>query len=162
MPSFDVVWEVDLHEVRNATDQANKEVTTRFDFKNSDASFELKDDIITLKAENTFQLKQMMDILRNKFTKRSIDAGALDPQQASETGINNASQKVLLKQGLDSDNGKKVVKALKGAKLKVQSQIQGEQVRVTGKKRDDLQEAIALLREQELGLPLQFTNFRDW
>ena len=161
MPSFDVVSEVDLHEVRNATDQANKEVTTRFDFKNSDASFELKDDIITLKAENTFQLKQMMDILRNKFTKRSIDAGALDPQQASETGINNASQKVLLKQGLDSDNGKKVVKALKGAKLKVQSQIQGEQVRVTGKKRDDLQEAIALLREQELGLPLQFTNFRD-
>ena len=105
--------------------------------------------------------KQMMDILRNKFTKRSIDASALDPQQASETGINNASQKVLLKQGLDSDNGKKVVKALKGAKLKVQSQIQGEQVRVTGKKRDDLQEAIALLREQELGLPLQFTNFRD-
>lgn len=161
MPSFDVVSEVDLHEVRNATDQANKEVTTRFDFKNSDASFELKDDIITLKAENTFQLKQMMDILRNKFTKRSIDASALDPQQASETGINNASQKILLKQGLDSDNGKKVVKALKGAKLKVQSQIQGEQVRVTGKKRDDLQEAIALLREQELGLPLQFTNFRD-
>ncbi|MGB1309838.1 MAG: YajQ family cyclic di-GMP-binding protein [Leucothrix sp.] len=161
MPSFDVVSEVDLHEVRNATDQANKEVTTRFDFKNSDASFELKDDAITLKAENTFQLKQMMDILRNKFTKRNIDAAALDPQQANETGINNASQKVLLKQGLDSDNGKKVVKALKGAKLKVQSQIQGEQVRVTGKKRDDLQEAIALLREQELGLPLQFTNFRD-
>ena len=161
MPSFDVVSEVDLHEVRNATDQANKEVTTRFDFKGSDANFELKDDIITLKAENTFQLKQMMDILRNKFTKRNIDAGALDPQQANETGINNASQKVLIKQGLDSENGKKVVKALKGAKLKVQSQIQGEQVRVTGKKRDDLQEAIALLREQELGLPLQFTNFRD-
>lgn len=161
MPSFDVVSEVDLHEVRNATDQANKEVTTRFDFKGSDASFELKEDIITLKAENTFQLKQMMDILRNKFTKRSIDAGAIDAQPASETGLNNATQKVLLKQGLDSDNGKKVVKALKAAKLKVQSQIQGEQVRVTGKKRDDLQEAIALLREEELGLPLQFTNFRD-
>jgi len=161
MPSFDVVSEVDLHEVRNATDQANKEVTTRFDFKNSDASFELSDDAITLKAESTFQLQQMMDILRNKFTKRKIDAGALDPQKAVETGINNASQKVLLKQGLDSDNGKKVVKALKAAKLKVQSQIQGEQVRVTGKKRDDLQEAIALLREEELGLPLQFTNFRD-
>ncbi len=161
MPSFDVVSEVDLHEVRNATDQANKEVTTRFDFKGSDASFELSDDAITLKAENTFQLKQMMDILRNKFTKRNIDAGALDPQQANETGINNASQKVLLKQGLDSDNGKKVVKALKAAKLKVQAQIQGEQVRVTGKKRDDLQGAIALLKEEELGLPLQFTNFRD-
>lgn len=161
MPSFDVVSEVDLHEVRNATDQANKEVTTRFDFKNSDASFELSDDAITLKAENTFQLQQMMDILRNKFTKRKIDASALDPQKAVETGINNASQKVLLKQGLDSENGKKVVKALKAAKIKVQSQIQGEQVRVTGKKRDDLQEAIALLREEELGLPLQFTNFRD-
>ena len=161
MPSFDVVSEVDLHEVRNATDQANKEVTTRFDFKGSNASFELSDDAITLKAENTFQLKQMMDILRNKFTKRNIDASALDPQQANETGINNASQKVLLKQGLDSDNGKKVVKALKAAKLKVQAQIQGEQVRVTGKKRDNLQGAIALLKEEELGLPLQFTNFRD-
>lgn len=161
MPSFDVVSEVDLHEVRNATDQANKEVTTRFDFKGSNASFEIKDEIITLKAENTFQLKQMMDILRLKFAKRNIDSGALDPQDPSETGINNAAQKVLLKQGLDSDNGKKVVKALKAAKLKVQAQIQGEQVRVTGKKRDDLQEAIALLREQELGLPLQFTNFRD-
>lgn len=161
MPSFDVVSEVDLHEVRNATDQANKEVTTRFDFKGSDASFELKDDIITLKADNTFQLKQMMDILRAKFAKRNIDSAALDPQDASETGINNASQKVLLKQGLDSDNGKKVVKVLKAAKLKVQSQIQGEQVRVTGKKRDDLQEAMAILREQELGMPLQFTNFRD-
>ena len=128
MPSFDVVSEVDLHEVRNATDQANKEVTTRFDFKGSDASFELKDDAISLKAENTFQLKQMMDILRNKFTKRNIDASALDPQKTVETGINNATQKVLLKQGLDSDNGKKVVKALKAGKLKVQSQIQGEVV----------------------------------
>lgn len=161
MPSFDVVSEVELHEVRNATDQANREVSTRFDFKGSDASFELKDEAITLKANNTFQLKQMMDILRNKCAKRNIDAGALDPQDPTETGINNASQKVLLKQGLDSDNGKKVVKTLKGAKLKVQAQIQGDQVRVTGKKRDDLQEAIALLREQELGLPLQFTNFRD-
>ena len=161
MPSFDVVSEVDLHEVRNATDQANKEVTTRFDFKGSNASFELKDEIITLKAENTFQLKQMMDILRAKFAKRNIDSAALDPQDPKETGINNASQQVLSRQGLDSDNGKKVVKVLKGSKIKVQSQIQGEQVRVTGKSRDDLQGAIALLREQELGLPLQFTNFRD-
>ena len=161
MPSFDVVSEVELHEVRNATDQANKEVTTRFDFKGSNASFELKDDIITLKAENTFQLKQMMDILRAKFAKRNIDSGALDPQDPKETGINNASQQVLLRQGLDSDDGKKVVKALKAAKLKVQAQIQGEHVRVTGKSRDDLQEAIALLRQQELGLPLQYTNFRD-
>ncbi|RVU85879.1 YajQ family cyclic di-GMP-binding protein [Leucothrix sargassi] len=161
MPSFDVVSEVELHEVRNATDQANKEVTTRFDFKGSNASFELKDDVITLRAENTFQLKQMLDILRNKCAKRNIDASALDPQDASETGINNANQKVLLKQGLDAEKGKKVIKALKEAKLKVQAQIQGEQVRVTGKKRDDLQQAIALLREQELGLPLQFNNFRD-
>ena len=161
MPSFDIVSEAKKVEIRNAIDQTNKEISTRFDFKGSDASFELKDDAISLKAENTFQLKQMMDILRNKFTKRNIDAGALDPQKTVETGINNATQKVLLKQGLDSDNGKKVVKALKAAKLKVQSQIQGEQVRVTGKKRDDLQQAIALLREEELGLPLQFTNFRD-
>lgn len=161
MPSFDVVSEVELHEVRNATDQANKEVTTRFDFKGSNASFELNDEIITLKAESTFQLKQMMDILRLKFAKRNIDSGALDPQDPNETGINSASQKVLLKQGLDSNHGKKVIKTLKAAKLKVQAQVQGEQVRVTGKKRDDLQEAIALLRKQELGLPLQFTNFRD-
>ena len=161
MPSFDVVSEVELHEMNNAVDQANREVTTRFDFKGSNASFEFKDDVITLKAENTFQLKQMMDILRGKCVKRNIDVGALEPQDANETGINNASQKVLLKQGLDAEKGKKVIKALKEAKLKVQAQIQGDQVRVTGKKRDDLQTAIALLREQEVGMPLQFTNFRD-
>jgi uncharacterized protein YajQ (UPF0234 family) len=161
MPSFDVVSEVETHEIRNATDQANKEVTTRFDFKGSNATFELKDDVITMKSESTFQLQQMLDILRNKCAKRGIDAGALDPQTATETGLNNASQKVLLKQGLDAEKGKKVIKALKEAKLKVQAQIQGEQVRVTGKKRDDLQQAMAILREQEIGMPLQFNNFRD-
>ena len=161
MPSFDVVSEVETHEIRNATDQANKEVTTRFDFKGSNATFELKDDVITMKSESTFQLQQMLDILRNKCAKRGIDAGALDPQTATETGLNNASQKVLLKQGLDAEKGKKVIKALKEAKLKVQAQIQGEQVRVTGKKRDDLQQAMAILRDQDIGMPLQFNNFRD-
>lgn len=161
MPSFDVVSEVETHEIRNATEQANKEVTTRFDFKGTNSNFELKDDVITLKSESTFQLQQMLDILRNKCAKRGIDAAALDPQDASETGLNNASQKVLLKQGLDAEKGKKVIKALKEAKLKVQAQIQGEQVRVTGKKRDDLQQAMAILRDQDIGMPLQFNNFRD-
>jgi len=161
MPSFDVVSEVEVFEARNATDQANREVSTRFDFKGSDASFEFKDESILLNAENTFQLKQMLEILRGKFTARKIDAAAMDPQEPQELGLKSAKQTVLLRQGLDSDNGKKIVKLLKGSKLKVQSQIQGDQVRVTGKKRDDLQAAMALIREEDLGLPLQFTNFRD-
>ena len=161
MPSFDVVSEVEVFEARNATDQANREVTTRFDFKGSDASFEFKDDSILLNAENTFQLKQMLEILRSKFTSRKIDAAAMDPQTPQELSLKSAKQTVLLRQGLDADNGRKIVKLLKGSKLKVQSQIQGDQVRVTGKKRDDLQAAMALLREEELDLPLQFTNFRD-
>ena len=161
MPSFDVVSEVEVFEARNATDQANREVTTRFDFKGSDASFEFKDDSILLNAENTFQLKQMLEILRSKFTSRKIDAAAMYPQTPQELSLKSAKQTVLLRQGLDADNGRKIVKLLKGSKLKVQSQIQGDQVRVTGKKRDDLQAAMALLREEELDLPLQFTNFRD-
>ena len=160
MPSFDVVSEVDLQEVRNAVDQANREVGTRFDFKGVDAKFEQNDAEITLQAEQEFQLNQMMDILRQKLVKRSVDIGSMDIKDP-ESSLNAARQRVLIKQGIDSDSAKKMVKQIKGSKIKVQAQIQGEQVRVTGKKRDDLQQVIALLKEADYGLPLQFTNFRD-
>jgi len=160
MPSFDIVSEVDLQEIRNAVDQANREVTTRFDFKNVDAKFEHKGDEITLRAESDFQLKQMLDILRQKLVKRNIDIGCMETGKV-EASLNNARQLVTIKQGIDTDTAKKMVKAIKGSKLKVQAQIQGEQVRVSGKKRDDLQQVIALLKDSDFGLPLQFNNFRD-
>jgi len=160
MPSFDVVSEVDMHELANAVDQSNREVETRFDFKGSDARIEQKGTELTLSANSDFQLKQMMDILRLKMVKRGVDIQCLDVGQP-ETSNLRARQKVTVRQGLDSEAAKKVVKLIKDAKLKVQASIQGEQVRVTGKKRDDLQEAIALLRESKLELPLQYTNFRD-
>jgi len=160
MPSFDVVSEVDLQEVRNATDQANREVGTRFDFKGSDASFSLDDTVVNLQAENEFQLDQMMDILQKKLVKRSVDIGCVDIGKP-ETAINRARQAVTIRQGIDTDTARKIVKDIKAAKLKVQAQIQGEQVRVSGKKRDDLQAAIALLKKADFGLPLQYINFRD-
>jgi uncharacterized protein YajQ (UPF0234 family) len=160
MPSFDVVSEVDIQEVRNAVDQANREVGNRFDFKGVDASFELNESEISLRAEQEFQLGQMMDILRQKLVKRSVDVACMDIGEA-ETSLNAARQKVVIKQGIETDLAKKMVKAIKSSKLKVQAQIQGEQVRVTGKKRDDLQQVIALLRDADYGLPLQFQNFRD-
>ncbi len=160
MPSFDAVSEVDLQEVRNATDQANREVGTRFDFKGSDAQYSLDGDSVTLNAQSEFQLEQMMDILQLKLVKRSVDIGCLDIGKV-ETANNRARQSVTIRQGIDTDTARKIVKDIKAAKLKVQAQIQGEQVRVTGKKRDDLQEVIALLKKGEYGLPLQFTNFRD-
>ena len=160
MPSFDIVSEVDLQEVRNAVDQANREVGTRFDFKGVDARFEQNDAEIKLSAEQEFQLNQMMDILRQKLVKRKVDIACLEIKEP-ETSLNAARQQVVIKQGIDSDTAKKMVKAIKGSKIKVQAQIQGEQVRVTGKKRDDLQQLIAMLREANYGLPLQFTNFRD-
>ena len=160
MPSFDVVSEVDLQEVRNAVDQANREIGTRFDFKGVDASFELSDAGITLRAEQEFQLNQMMDILRQKLVKRKVDIGCMDIQEP-ETSLNAARQQVIIKQGVDKETAKKMVKAIKGSKVKVQAQIQGDQVRVTGKKRDDLQQVIALLKAADYGLPLQFNNFRD-
>jgi len=160
MPSFDIVSEVDLQEVRNAVDQANREVGTRFDFKGVDAEFELGDGVVTLRAEQEFQLNQMMDILRQKLVKRKVDVGCMDIKEP-ETSLNAARQQVTIKQGIETDVAKKMVKAIKGAKLKVQAQIQGEQVRVTGKKRDDLQQVIALLKGADYGLPLQFSNFRD-
>ncbi|MCC7279370.1 MAG: YajQ family cyclic di-GMP-binding protein [Chromatiaceae bacterium] len=160
MPSFDVVSEVDLQEVRNAVDQANREVGTRFDFKGITASFELAGDVIKLASERDFQLRQMMDILRQKLVKRGVDIGSLDIKD-STTSLSAARQEVGLKQGIDTETAKSMIKALKAAKLKVQAQIQGEQLRVSGKNRDDLQEAIAHLREGDWGLPLKFTNFRD-
>lgn len=161
MPSFDIVSEFDQHEVSNAVDQANREVGTRFDFKGSDAKFELKENKITLKTETDFQLKQMLDVLRNKFAKRNVDAAHMkieDPVIQHKS----AEQVVTLLQGIETDTAKKIVKLIKSEKnLKVQTAIQGEQLRVTGKKRDDLQAVIAVLREKDMGVPLQFNNFRD-
>jgi cyclic-di-GMP-binding protein len=160
MPSFDVVSELDGHEVANAVDQANREVDTRFDFKGSGAKFELSEFVVSLEAEAEFQLKQMIDILTQKLSKRGIDVACMKVEDP-EIALNKARQKVVLKHGIESDLARKIVKLVKDAKLKVQSQVQGDQVRVTGKKRDDLQDVIALLKKAELGLPLQFTNFRD-
>jgi uncharacterized protein YajQ (UPF0234 family) len=160
MPSFDVVSELDGHEVANAVDQANREVTNRFDFKGTGAKFELTDFTVMLEAQADFQLKQMLDIFTQKLARRGIDVACMAPEDA-EIALNKARQKVVLKHGVDTENARKIVKLIKDAKLKVQSQIQGEQVRVTGKKRDDLQAVIQMLKESDLGLPLQFTNFRD-
>ncbi len=161
MPSFDVVSEVDLQEVRNAVDQANREVKTRFDFKGVDAIFEHSNSSeIVLRAEQEFQLQQMMDILRQKLVKRKVDVGCMDIGEP-ESSLNAARQRVVIQQGIASEEAKKMVKAIKAGKIKVQAQIQGEQIRVSGKKRDDLQQVIALLKEADYGLPLQFTNFRD-
>ncbi len=160
MPSFDVVSEIDHHELANAVDQANREVTTRFDFKGSDSSFELKETVITMKTESEFQLDQMLDVLYSKMTKRGID---LDAVELGEPVImaKTATRSVTVREGIDTELARKIVKEVKGSKIKVQASIQGDQVRVTGKKRDDLQQVIALLKGTELGLPLQFKNFRD-
>lgn len=160
MPSFDIVSELDMHEVTNAVDQSNRELQMRYDFKGIDARFELNESSVTLIAEVDFQLQQMLDVLRTKMTGRKIDIRCLEFKDP-ETANMRARQEVILKQGLDQPFAKKIVKMVKDAKLKVQSQVQGEQVRVTGKKRDDLQSVIAFLREAELELPLQFNNFRD-
>lgn len=160
MPSFDIVSEVDIQEVRNAVDQANREIGTRFDFKGVEASFELKESQVLLRAEQEFQLGQMMDILRQKLVKRSVDIACMEIGEA-ENSLNASRQTATIRQGIESDLAKKMIKDIKASKLKVQSQIQGEQVRVTGKKRDDLQQVINLLRESNYDLPLQFQNFRD-
>jgi len=160
MPSFDVVSEVNVHELTNAVDQANREVGNRFDFKGSDSKFELKELELSLISESEFQLQQMLDILHNKMVKRSIDIGCLDTQKPVTSG-KQASQKVIIQQGIDKELSRKIVKIVKESKTKVQAAIQGEQVRITGKKRDDLQQIIAILKESKLELPLQYTNFRD-
>lgn len=160
MPSFDIVSELDMHEVSNAVDQANREVNTRFDFKGVDAKYELKDSTVTLTAQADFQLKQMLDILKLKLSKRGVDTACMkidDPIVAGQT----AKQIVTLRQGIETELGKKIQRLLKDSKLKVQAAIQDKQVRVSSKSRDELQSAIALARNAKLDMPLQFTNFRD-
>jgi uncharacterized protein YajQ (UPF0234 family) len=160
MPSFDVVSEIDSHELTNAVDQASRELSQRFDFKNTGACFELEETTVTMAAPSEFQLNQMLEILKLKVAKRGIDVVCLDVQEPL-VNLAVAKQLVILKHGIDQDTGKKVTRLLKDSKLKVQSQIQGDKVRVTGKKRDDLQEAIATLRKGQFEVPLQFNNFRD-
>jgi len=160
MPSFDAVSEVDHHELANAIDQANREIGTRYDFKGSNARIEQADNQLTLEAEAEFQIKQMVPILNEKLSKRGIDVGCLEYADIVEMN-KRAKQVVTVREGLDKEVARKAVKLIKDAKLKVQAAIQGEQVRVTGKKRDDLQQVMQLLREGNLGIPLQFNNFRD-
>ncbi len=161
MPSFDIVSEVDIHELSNALDQSNREVGTRFDFKGIDASFELNNDSdINISAEADFQIQQMMEILRSKMVKRGIDIKSLKEGDVQLVG-QKASMIVAVNQGIEADIARKIVKAVKEAKLKVQTAIQGEKLRVTGKKRDDLQQVMALLKDGGFGVPLQYDNFRD-
>lgn len=160
MPSFDIVSEVNAHEVTNAVDQASKEVSQRFDFKGTNAKFELKESVITLSAPSDFQLKQMLEILRLKLSKRGIDVACLKVDEPVVTG-QVARQVVTMRQGIEAELGKKIQRQIKDSKLKVQAALQDKQVRVTGKSRDDLQEAIALVKKGGYDLPLQFTNFRD-
>jgi uncharacterized protein YajQ (UPF0234 family) len=160
MPSFDVISEVDKHELTNAVDQANRELTTRFDFKGTDAKFELDDFVITQIGASKFQLNQMIEILRARLIARKIDVRALDVAEA-ETNLAGARQKITVKQGIEQPIAKKLIASMKEAKLKVEAQINGDKLRVSGKKRDDLQTAMAVLKKVEVELPLQFDNFRD-
>ena len=160
MPSFDIVSEFNLHEVTNAVDQASREVDQRFDFKGTNSKFEQKESVVTLSAPADFQLKQMLEILKLKLSKRSIDVACLKVDEPVTTG-QTARQVVTLRQGVDTELGKKIQRLVKDSKLKVQAAIQDKQVRVTGKSRDDLQSAMALVKKGGFELPLQFTNFRD-
>jgi hypothetical protein len=160
MPSFDIVSEVDKHELTNAVDQANRELRNRFDFKGVDAKYVLEERLVTLSAPSDFQVRQMLDILKARLTARQIDVRCLDVAEP-EVNLAGAKQKVTVKSGIEQPLAKKIVATLKDAKLKVEAQVNGDKVRVTGKKKDDLQLAIALLRKAELEMPLQFDNFRD-
>ncbi len=160
MPSFDVVSEVDTHELANAIDQANREIGNRFDFKGSNAKITLKENIVSLEAEVEFQIKQIYDVVTQKMAKRGIDLECVSKGKLVEAN-KRATQDIIINQGISTEIGKKISKLIKESKVKVQSQIQGEKVRVTGKKRDDLQQTMQLLREQSFGVPLQFDNFRD-
>ncbi len=160
MPSFDVVSDFDAHEASNAVDQANREVNTRFDFKGTASKFELDSQVISLTSQSDFQLKQMLDILRQKLAKRRIDIGCMEEQEVEISG-SEARQKVILRRGIEADLARKLVKMIKSSKLKVQTAIQGDKLRVSGKKRDVLQDVIGLLKEADVGLPLQYENFRD-
>ena len=160
MPSFDVVSEVDKHELANAVDQANRELSNRFDFKGVDATFELEGYVVSQSAPSVFQLNQMLDILRGRLSARSIDVRCLEVGDPLEN-LGGARRKITVRQGIDQAVSKKLIAQLKAAKLKVEAQINGDKLRVTGKKRDDLQAAMALFRRADVDLPLQFNNFRD-
>ena len=160
MPSFDIVSEVDSHELTNAVDQMNRELGTRFDFKGSDAKVTLKDSAMNLEATNEFQVRQMHDIMYKKLSARKIDIACLDQGAIEERGM-RAYQTVKVKEGLDKEMAKKIAKLIKESKMKVTAAIQGEQVRVTGKKRDDLQQVMTMLKASDIELPLQYNNFRD-
>ena len=160
MPSFDVVSEVNHHELTNAVDQMNREITNRYDFKGSNARVELKEQVLNVEADNEFQIKQMHDIIYKKLAARSIDTSCLEQGKIEERGM-RAYQAITVREGVDKDLARKIVKLIKDKKMKVQAAIQGEQVRVTGKKRDDLQSVIEMLKAADIDLPLQFNNFRD-
>ncbi|HTT01276.1 MAG TPA: YajQ family cyclic di-GMP-binding protein [Steroidobacteraceae bacterium] len=160
MPSFDVVSELNAHEVANAVDQANRELAQRFDFKDTGAHFELKDLLVTLHAQVDFQLKQMLEILKLRLSKRGVDIACLEVKEP-QIALSAARQEVVLRHGIDQETGKRISRLIKDSKLKVQASLQGEKVRLAGKQKDDLQAAIQLLRKAQLEVPLQFTNFRD-
>ncbi len=160
MPSFDVVSDFDAQEARNAVDQANREVNQRFDFKGTGSTYAFDDPVVQLKSESDFQLKQMVDILHQKLVKRGIDIACIEEGEPEITG-SEARQQLTLRRGIDSELARKLVKVVKGSKIKVQAAIQGDKLRINGKKRDDLQATIRLLKEQDVELPLQYENFRD-
>ena len=160
MPTFDVVSEVDQHELTNAVDHAHREISNRFDFKGSGAEIKMSDGAISLQAESDFQVQQMHPVIYQKLTARSIDIACLEAVKVTPSG-KGVKQLITVKEGIDKETAKKAVGVIKGSKLKVQAQVQGEQLRVTGKKRDDLQQAMAALKAADLGIPLQFQNFRD-
>ncbi len=161
MPSFDIVSEVDLAEAENAVQNVMREIATRYDFKGSKSSVEIKDSLVTIFADDDMKLRQMHEILQGAMQKRGIEPGSLDYQKTEPAAGQSVRQQVVIKQGIDKDLAKKIVKAVKGEKFKVQAAIQGEELRITGKKRDDLQEVIAFVKGMNLEQPLQYKNFRD-
>lgn len=161
MPSFDIVSKVDIQEVDNAVNSSLKEVGQRYDFKGSNCSIERVDDEITVKADDNYKLEQIHDILKTHFTRRKIDAKSLEFGKVEMASGNSVRQKIKVRQGVDSDTAKMIIKEIKASKIKVQASIRGEEVRVDGKKRDELQEVIAMVKEKKIDLPLQFINFRD-
>ena len=161
MPSFDIVSEVVWYEVGNAIDQANREIKNRYDFKGSDAQIEQAEAVLTILADDEYKVGQALDILEIKLAKRGVDVGCLDRGQVVERGAGKAQQKIQIRHGIDTELARSLVKEIKAQKLKVQAAIQGQQIRVTGKKRDDLQTVISLLKDQDTEVPLQYTNFRD-
>jgi uncharacterized protein YajQ (UPF0234 family) len=161
MPSFDVVSEADQVEVKNAVDQANKEITTRFDFKGSDARVEQKENELTAYADSDFQLGQVRDVLTTKMAKRNVDIRFLDLGKIEKIGGDKVKQIIKIKNGIETESAKKIQRIIKDSKIKVQASIQGDALRVTGTKRDDLQASIALLKKEVTDLPLEFENFRD-